>query len=197
TSAPCRSNCAELAPTPPSPACGGGKGGGLVGRLQLAGAPQLFSVIGAQPISARQDPVQRVLIDEGHDGLVEGILQIVEFFLASLRAMLGQEVDARLRRLACPRAGATAFDEIPECFGIAAIGDAEVVVEALRLRAARIGKIAARPGAIRGFEEKCRAVEQPARVLSAELQHEKTRELVGGVLLATPTRHFENIENGV
>src|SRR6516165_3004763 len=95
----------------------------------------LFSVAGAQPVSARQDFLQRILIDEWHDRLIEGVFQVEKFLRTSFRASLGEKVDAQLPRLAGPHAGPGAFNKILECFWIAAIGDAEIVIEALRLRA--------------------------------------------------------------
>src|SRR5882757_9061065 len=101
---------------------GAGRACGLAVLTSLPTKKFSAPVAGAQP-TPRQDPVEQFPVDMGQHGLLEGAPDLAVFERARLDA------GARQKPAAC---------EITKCVGLAAIGDAERVVIALRGRAVRV-----------------------------------------------------------
>ncbi len=92
----------------------------------------------------------------------------------------------------------TLLHEVAEQFRIGAVGKAEQVVEALRRRAMRVGKLLRRP---RSFLRRYlvlvgigSAEDQAAGFSLVEMERHIGRDLIGGVLLAAEHRHLVHIE---
>src|SRR5262249_33121736 len=111
-------------------------------------------------------PLHHLHVDVGQDGLAEGMPHLLVFARAVLRALLRQP--------------AVLAHEILEPVRVAAIGEAEEGVLALqrggmRSPEARLRALALVPAV--GL-----ALDQHAREVAAELQHDESGDLVGGVL---------------
>jgi len=78
----------------------------------------------------------------------------------------------------------------------AAKGDAKIIIKALGLRGVRSGKIGTGPCVARVLEEFPAAEHGRQRNLVAKFHHDQSRQPIGGIMQASPHRHFQLIEHG-
>src|SRR4029077_2131251 len=90
----------------------------------------------------------------------------------------------------------TAVDYVLEFVRESPVGHAQIVVGTLDRIAVHVGKIDHRPVGAPGLPKIGGARESPARHVLAELQHDESGKLIGGIFLASEDRHLKNIEHG-